>query len=188
MLKHIEEYGKYIEITGFRDAKIIDVKAFLETIRRKLPPECEIQLFDADLVATWQHLYFAVLNALTAFETKRNLSKSIAVETALYASAQRQISKALAKIGVTSKTENIAAIALSENAGVAESGAEAVSKKLGKKPDETVLELTAQKTKRIRQLFEISEAELGVISGKDKTKQALIDLVVERLALLATRL
>jgi tRNA threonylcarbamoyladenosine modification (KEOPS) complex Cgi121 subunit len=188
MLDYIEEHYEYVQITGFRGAKIADAKTFLETVRKSLPCDSEIQLFDADLIATWQHLYFAVINALTAFKTKRNLSNSVAVEAALYASGQRQITKAIAQIGVTPHTNNVAVIILSTNAGVAKAFLETLSAKLNMLPDESVLELTEGKAKRLKQVFDISELELEAVSPSGYTEKALVDLIIERVALLTTRL
>ncbi len=188
MLKHIEEHNKYLEISGFRGVKINDAKVFLETVHRKLPPDCEIQLFDADLVATWQHLYFAVLNALVAFKTKRNLSNSLAVETVLYASAQRQIAKAISKIGVKPDSANVAVTVLSGNAGLTAVGVETLARMLGVSPDESVLELSKKKTKRLRQLFDISGEELELVSGSESVEQGLAEAIIERVALLSTKL
>ncbi|MDH5793660.1 MAG: KEOPS complex subunit Cgi121, partial [Candidatus Bathyarchaeota archaeon] len=89
MLKYIEEFGKYAAITGFRNVQIKDTEEFLKKICKKKGSNVETQFFDAKYVATWQHLYFAVLNALTAFKNKGNISKSVTMETLLYASAQR---------------------------------------------------------------------------------------------------
>ena len=70
MLKSIEEFGKHIVIAGFRDVHIGDVEAFLKAIYENKPLNVDIQLFNAEYVVTWQHLYFAVLNALTAFRNE----------------------------------------------------------------------------------------------------------------------
>jgi hypothetical protein len=80
LLKHFEEFGKYVAIAGFKGVKIADVEGFLETVKGHLAKNMEAQFFDAELVATWQHLYFAVLNALNAFKNGLNISKSLAVE------------------------------------------------------------------------------------------------------------
>ena len=74
MLKHFEEFGEYVEITGFSSVQIEDAEGFLKATRRE-QQETAVQFFNAELVATWQHLYFAVLNALTAFRNKSNISK-----------------------------------------------------------------------------------------------------------------
>ena len=114
MLKQLEEYGKWVEITGFGGVKIMDVKALAGVLSSELPDGIEIQLLNADLVASWLHLDFAVINALLAFQTGRNISKSLAVETVLYASAQRQIKKAIAEIGLIPSSENAACLVIGE--------------------------------------------------------------------------
>ena len=79
MLKYFEEFGEYVEITGFSNVEIEDAEGFLKATRMEQQGTA-VQFFNAEFVATWQHLYFAALNALTAFRSKRNISKNIAME------------------------------------------------------------------------------------------------------------
>lgn len=188
MLKRLEAYMKFVEISGFRGVQIDDAKAFSNALLSKLPRGCEVQLFDADLVATWQHLYFAALNAAMNFKSKRGVSKSLAVETVLYASGQGQIQKAIDLIGLKFDSKNAAVVVICDKAESAAVGLEAVAKLLGAKPDESVLDLTPTKIVRIRKAFDISDAELEAVSARSRGEAALIDLVVERVALLSTRL
>jgi tRNA threonylcarbamoyladenosine modification (KEOPS) complex Cgi121 subunit len=186
MLKYIEEFGKYVEITGFRNVVVNDAKCFLRCVS---DGDFEVQLFDADLVASWQHLYFALLNGLVAFRGKRNLSKSLSVETLLYASSQRQIKKALEYMGVKSTSRNLAAVVVSEKAQSLQVAVDALSRSLGAKVDESVLDLSDEKILRIRELFKISDVEFDIVVAKGgPVEQGFIDLVVEHVALLATRL
>ena len=187
MLKYIEEASKYVELTGFRNVSVKDVENFVKAAREATLQKASIQFFDADLVATWQHLYFAVLNAFLAFRNERTISKTVAMEVVLYASAQRQIRKALQLIGVKSVSTNVAAVIIGANPDSIRAALSAVSKRVGAEPDETVLELTRGKTLNIRKAFGISDEELEVVTKKDTT-QALIDLVIERSALLSTQL
>jgi KEOPS complex subunit Cgi121 len=188
LLKYIEETGKYVEITGFRNAKIKDVKEFVKAARRETPQSIWIQFFDAELVATWQHLHFAVLNALLAFKNERNISKSVAMETMLYASAQRQIRRAIELIGVKCNSANVAIVIIGESPNAVKVGLSAISKRLGKEPDETVLELTKEKIQSIRKAFGINAKELEAVMKKNNGEQALVNLVIERTALLSTQL
>lgn len=188
MLKYIEEAGKYVEITGFRNVGIEDAEEFVKAARKETPSSVGVQFFDAKLVATWQHLYFAVLNALLAFRSERNISKSVAMEAMLYASAQRQIRKALQFIGVKGNTANVAVVITGENPDVIEAFLSAVSKRVGVEPDDTVLEVSQEKARLIRQAFGITEKELKTVKEKDDGMQALVDLVVERVALLSIQL
>ncbi|MCW4006327.1 MAG: KEOPS complex subunit Cgi121 [Candidatus Bathyarchaeota archaeon] len=187
MLKHIAEYNKFVELTGFRGVKTADSKALLEAVRSQTPKGVEVQLFDADLIASWQHLYFATVNALMAQKNQRNISKTAAVETILYASAQRQISKAIEHIGVKPQTHNVAAIVLGDNKSAVEKAVLALSQYFGVAADEKVLELSEEKTQKIRAAFDVTDSELLVSSAKD-AGQALVDLIVERVALLSTQL
>ncbi len=188
MLKQLEEYGRFIEISAFRDVKIRNAKALAEKVAAMVPPAVEVQFFDADLIATWRHLYFAALNAVAAFEAKRNLSKSLAVETALYASTQRQIRKALGIIGLKPDSTKVAVIVVGCDEKSVEAAFDVVCKELGGIPDESALELTQAKSKRIKAAFKVSSAELKAVSSARNTDAALVDLVVERVALLSTRL
>ncbi len=186
MLKPIEEFQKAVGITGFCNVKLGDAKTFLDKVRSDLPSGVEVQVFDADLIATWQHLYFGTLNALTAFKNGRNLSKSLAVETVLYVSAQRQIKKALNLVGVKEATGNLAVLAVGEKEAVVSEALLVVADHLGAVPDEGVLELSQVKVGRIREVFGVSDAALQAVSAEEDV--ALVALVVEQMALLATRL
>jgi len=93
MLYNLKEYGEFAEITGYATVTFAKAEKFLKTNRKETEQEVDLQFFDADLIATQDHLYFAVINALQAFKNKTNISKSVAMETILYASGQRQIKK-----------------------------------------------------------------------------------------------
>lgn len=187
MLKYIEEFRKQVEITGFRNVQIKDIEGFLKIIRKEKPLNVEIQFFDAKLVATWQHLYFAALNALTAFKNKENISKSLAMETMLYASAQRQIRKAMKLLGIKPDSSKMAVLVIGEKPETVRSALSMVSKRVKTEPDDTVLELTEEKATVIQKIFGISGVELKTIVRKDDLERALTDLVIERMALLATQ-
>ena len=188
MQSYIEEAGKYVEVTGFRNINIKDVEEFVQAIRKETPKSTWVQFFDAELVATWQHLYFAVLNALLAFRNERTISKSVAMEVILYASAQRQIRKAIQLIGVKRASANVAVVIIGENPDSVKAVLSAVSKRVGVEPDEAVLELTVEKTRSIRKAFGVSTEELEAAMKKKSVKQALVNLVIERTALLSTQL
>ncbi|MEM3765480.1 MAG: KEOPS complex subunit Cgi121 [Candidatus Bathyarchaeia archaeon] len=186
MLKLLEEFGKYVAVASFRNVKVTSVEDFLETVRKCLAKNVEVQFFDAGLVATWQHLYFAALNALNAFQNGTNISRSLAVETLLYASAQRQIRKAMSLLGVKPHSEAVAVLILGERAEDVETALKAISKIVGGRHDDTVLELSRKKIEAIRKVFQISDVELEAVFKGNDLEQALVSLVIERVALLAT--
>jgi tRNA threonylcarbamoyladenosine modification (KEOPS) complex Cgi121 subunit len=188
LLKYIEEAGKYVEITGFRNVGIKDAEEFVKATRKETPQSVWVQFFDAELVATWQHLYFAVLNALLAFKNERNISKSVAMEAMLYASAQRQIRKALQFIGVKRDSANVAVVIVGESPGSVKAVFSAVSKRVDEEPDDAVLEVSKEKARGIREAFGITETELETVTEKNNGNHVLVNLVIERMALLSTQL
>ncbi|MEM2911319.1 MAG: KEOPS complex subunit Cgi121 [Candidatus Bathyarchaeia archaeon] len=187
MLKHLEEFGKYIAIAGFRNAKIVNVETLLDAAKSKIGLNVEFQFFNAKLVATWQHLYFASLNALTAFKNKTNISKSLAVEIMLYASAQRQIRRAMELIGIKKSVSEITVLVIGEDAGKVNSALAPIAELVGAERDDSVLMLSEDKIRALQKTFEISEAEIEVVMSKDNLEKAIVDVVIERMALLTTQ-
>ncbi|MDH5482588.1 MAG: KEOPS complex subunit Cgi121 [Candidatus Bathyarchaeota archaeon] len=187
MLKYIKEFDTHLEITGFENVRIPDIGWFLKTIRKEKPKNVEIQFFDAKLVSTWQHLYFAVLNALTAFKNKGNISKSLAMEIMLYASAQHQIRKATKLFGIKSPVSNVAMLVVGEKSEDVKLAISRASKHVKAQADEAVLEMSEEKAMLIRKVFGISETELETMIKENNSERVLTDLVIERMALLGTQ-
>lgn len=187
MLQYIKEHGKYVEITGYQSIAFDKAEAFLKANRKQTHQNVDIQFFDAELIATQEHLYFAVLNALQAFKNKTNLSKSPAMETMLYASAQRQIQKAIERCGIKPQTKSMAVVFIGEDPKQIENALDAVTKSVGSEPNGSVLEMTKNKEAKIRKAFEITDEELKIMENGNQ-KKAIANLVIERVALLATQL
>jgi tRNA threonylcarbamoyladenosine modification (KEOPS) complex Cgi121 subunit len=163
------------------------LKGLLKTLSDEKPAQMDFQLFDARLVATWEHLYFAALNALVAFRSKRNISKSVAVETLLYASAQNQIQKATRLLGVKQGSSDIAVLIVGEHSEPVQSLLSTISENIGGKRDDRVLELSEEKSESIRRFFGISENQLRTAKRGGSLERALVDLVIERVALVAVQ-
>jgi tRNA threonylcarbamoyladenosine modification (KEOPS) complex Cgi121 subunit len=186
-VKRLEEYGKFLAITALSNMKVEDVKKTLEEIRQITYP-AEVQIFDADRVAGEEHLFFASLNALNAFENKVNVSKSLAVEILLYASAQRQIKNAIEALGVNEKTSSMAIVAIADEEPLLADLINKIQISIGGKPDDSLLEIkTRDKAELIKRIFKISDVEIGsVIRENVGFEEALKRLIIERIALLST--
>jgi len=185
VIKRIEGYNRYVAIVGFKDVKIEYADSLLSLIRKRAI-DAEVQFFNAELIAGWEHLYFAVLNALKAFENRLNISNNLAVEILLYASAQRQIKKAVELLGIKPTSSRVAAVILAETELKAKEILETVSNIMLGKRDDSVLELTDKKFDGIKELFGISMSELNAkLERKGMERKALTDLVIEHVALLA---
>ncbi len=185
MLYHMEEYGKYVAITGYRTISFERVEAYLKASRQRGQ---QIQFFDADLIASREHLYFAALNALSSFRFGTNVSKSLAMETILYAAAARQIQKAIDRVGIKPQTTNAAVAMFCDSEADIKDMVRAVSRGICAEQNEEVLEMRVEKIEKIKVLFGITDIELKTIGKEDITYEAVVDLVIERVALLATQL
>ena len=126
--------------------------------------------------------------AIQAFENKTNISNNLAVETILYASAQRQIKKAVKMLGIRQDSSNIAVLIITENVYEKNEWLKFVEDIVSGQRDDKILELNDKKFIKIKKLFEISDLELEAKLWKEgQEKQALIDLLIEHMALLGTK-
>ena len=187
MLQYIREHGKYLEITGYKNISFDKAEIFLKTNRKQTKQNVDIQFFDAELIATQEHLYFASLNTLQAFKNKTNLSKSPAMETLLYASAERQIQKAIKRCGIKPQTKNMAVAIIGEDPKQMQNTIDALNKGINSEPDVSVLEMTKTKETKIKKAFKITNEELKTVANNNQ-KKTIINIVIEQVALLATQL
>jgi KEOPS complex subunit Cgi121 len=187
MNEKTEKPNEPVTIVGFRNVQIKDINAFLEHFRKE-DKGAAVQFFDAKHVAGPQHLYFAALNALNAFEKNTNISNNLAVEALLYASAQRQIKKAVKMLGIKQDSSEVAVLIITENRHRKSDSLRQVAKIVPGERDDGVLELTEKKLGNIQKLFGISDIEFEAKLEKEGVeKEALTDLVIERMALLGTK-
>jgi len=187
LIKKLKDFNRYVAVAGFRNVKVRDINGFFDIIRKKLE-YANVQFFDAKLIAGWKHLYFAALNALNAFKNKTNISNSVAVETLLYASARRQINKAVELLGIKPESSRVAVLVIAETRQKTGSILETVSELMSGERDDSIIELTSEKVNGIKRLFGISDLELEAkLEKKSFEKESLIDLVIEHVALLATQ-
>lgn len=184
----INEYDRVVLILGFREVKIDDVKDFLNRIRKELTP-IPIQLFDADCVVGRLHLFLASLNALKAFKQGQNISGTLEVESLLYVSGQRQISRAIEMVGLRPNTSKIATLTFLSSEGEARKAEEKISKLIPGIRDERVLETEDEaKIQKLIETFGITRLELETVTrNKEGIGEALTKAIIERSALLATK-
>ena len=98
-----------IQILGFK-GMVDSVGDTLDRINSIKKDGEIIQLLNADSVASTNHIIHGVNQAFLAFERGENLAKDISVEIVLRCSAQRQISKAFAMLGLKEGQMNLCAV------------------------------------------------------------------------------
>jgi len=187
LITHLQEFDRCIAIAGFKNVRVEDVTSLLNLLRAKAGG-VEVQLFDASVIAGHEHLFFAALNALNAFRTGINISKSLAVEALLYASAQRQIRRAVERLGVKPGLSDVALLLIAPSREEAAEALRSLSRLIPGERSDEVLELTREKLEKIRELFGISSLELKAqLRGRMDEGRAVTELVIEHMALLATQ-
>lgn len=185
--KNIKETNEVVQITGYKNLRIGNSKEFVKKIRETLSQNVWIQFFDPSVIATWQHLFFAIINAQLSFKNGRNIAKSIEMETLLYASAQHQINKAIKKVGIKSDSSDIAIVMVANKEEQIDEAILLISKFLEKEPDESILKFSCKKHEKIVRVFDISKNEINAIIKEANIGKAIRDIVLEKMALLSTR-
>jgi tRNA threonylcarbamoyladenosine modification (KEOPS) complex Cgi121 subunit len=103
----------------------------------------------------------------------------------LYASTKRQIQKAIDHIGVKPGKRNLAAVIVGEDKQQVENQLKTLTECFGSLPDEAVLQLTSEKMLKIQAAFQITQQEMQTQKGS--AEKALVNLLIEHMALLATQ-
>lgn len=153
-----------VDIVGAR-GKNLDPRVLVEALQNLGAGRGLV--LNADLVCGIDHLRSAIAHAKRAFERGRNVSSTLATETMLYASGERQISRAMDKIGVGEGAERIAMVLFDvENIDV-------TLRSLGLTRDDSVIGPSTEKVIS----FGIMEQEMAAVP-----EETLPDLVLERVA------
>lgn len=167
-----------VAIGGVRDAEFSDIDELLSKIR-SISAVFQFQLFNADLISGWQHLYYAAVNAVNSYNSGSSISKSLAVEALLFASCQNQISNAFNMLGIRPGNKNIAILVFGKYKDSLLKILETITGLLGKE-DDKVLEVNDIKQSILKKTYGISDLEITSVFNDD----ALSWLIIEHGALM----
>lgn len=141
------------------------------------------QVFNANRVAGWEHLYHAAINAIKAHQTCSMISNSISIEVILYASCQDQIFKAFRIMGIRPGLDRVALVIFASNRDEALDAYRMAELRIGAR-DDSVMKITDRKFEELVRVFGVTEEEL--VSLNDVRRESLRDIIIEKGALLAT--
>lgn len=172
MLKIIGAKGKILNVDEFLKKISIISKKYNITI----------QVFDASMIFEKIHLNSAVEHAIRAMKRKTNSTNSLDKEILLYASGERQIKKAIPKMGVKKGCEKIALVLINDDEqgkeNLFDSVIENILDQLNLKRDDSVLKGSHQTLLD----FGLSDNEISTVT-KDKyeflilEKVAMVDVI-----------
>ncbi len=155
------------------EGKIKNIEGFLKKINEfSKDNNCIIQMFDADLIYGKDHLKSSLEHAKRAFENRTNTSNSLEMEILLYASGERQLKKAIPKMGVKIGDAKIAFVIISEKKN--NKIIDEFIKKFNFVRNDKVLKGNSDTLKK----FGINKAEINTVK-KDK----YCDLILEKVAM-----
>jgi len=179
--------GFILNVLGFTNVNIPNPDIALRDLRHKFVGS-EIQMMRADRVAGLEHLSFAAENAVRAVRQGRGRSKSVAMETLLFTSGQRQISKAIERLGVTPRTREVVITIFSrQSPNEDEVNARVRSVFEGNRSDAIIEIGSGKKVKELCRSYGISSEERAAARLPSERVNSLVKrLILERSALLST--
>ncbi|MDF1538674.1 MAG: KEOPS complex subunit Cgi121, partial [Candidatus Thorarchaeota archaeon] len=110
-----EENTHSIGIAEFRNENDLGRDKLISLAQQEDERLLAIQLFDASKIVDFNHLLSASQNAVNAWHGGYSKARSLDVETAVYASTQRQINRALDSVGVSDGLERIAVVVIGDD-------------------------------------------------------------------------
>lgn len=185
-VRGIVEFGKVVAALGLVEVKPFNIDDILAKVK-SLCRDVDVQLLSPRCLAGFDHIYFASLNALKAFKQGRNISRSPAMELAVYASAQRQIEKAIRYLGVKNSEGSVVIVALGPDKERVTSCVEAVAAMMGGRVQDSVIDITGnEKLEYVKRFFGITDAEVEAVRRHGEEEVKVVErLVVERMAVLS---
>lgn len=166
-----------ISIAGGRATvdNIDEIFKKLASVDRK--HETVSQIFDASRIAGKGHLLHGARLALIAHATGKNFASSLNIELACWVAGERQINRALEKVGIHKGNRAVAILTVGETpSGVRRAQAD-ILRGLQIKRDDNVIELAPKKIAALLKIFSIPKRELDIADVQK--------LVLERIALLS---
>ncbi len=179
--------GRIIGIAEFHNSTNLKQKELIQIAESLSSEILTVQLLNGLLIADEIHLLSAAQNAINAQQGEYMLSRSLDVEILVFASAQRQIGKAIDALGVYDGLDEIAAVVIGLDEGSVEKVIHDLTKRIGKEiiPSFPIME---ERIALIKNHYEISDKEINTVSDTDSLESKMLALsrcLVSRVSLVA---
>lgn len=160
---------------------------YLKLVKSQSKGLLAVQLMDSSALLDEVHILSAVQNAVNAWKGNYMISRSLDVEIVLYASGQKQISRALQQVGISEATVSVAVVVLGVDKDTVRSTLLETMKSIGS-PITTEFSPSLDKVHRIMESFDISESEIRVFTESRKLedlKEAVSRCIASRVSSVA---
>lgn len=188
----IEQLGvngkdKVVGIAEIRNSNNLKQKELIQLAASMSSDSLTVQLLNGLLIANEIHLLSAAQNAIRAQQGDYMISRSLDVEIIVFASAQRQIGRALEALGVHDGLDEIALVVIGTDNSSVEHSIKDLVDTIG---TETVPSFSAtnERMERVKKHFQIGDKEINAISDSETLESrldALARCIVSRVSLVA---
>ncbi|MHA1917693.1 MAG: KEOPS complex subunit Cgi121 [Candidatus Ranarchaeia archaeon] len=182
----LETLEHWIGVFGATIQSPLDIDKVVKKLKEiSEPRKTTIQLLNADLIATWEHLYFSTIQAENSVKNGTAIAKSLILEIMLHASGQRQIDKAIHYMGININLKNVAILFLGKSREDIIALHQETYRIINGLENPMLIDITDQKIKKLKKYFEISEEEIQAIkktNPKMGTDKIIINIIIERSA------
>ena len=164
----------------------VDALQVINEAQTKLP-NVTLQLFDLDKVAGSRHLLLATFNAWKSYNSSRRISRSLRMEILLFVSGTGQITEAIDRVGINTKTRKTATLALVSSDDEAKNASTFLNQAFDKDSNDKMLDKwTEHRRESVQAVYAISTKELkAAMRESEGTEKAIERIAIERSAMLA---
>jgi tRNA threonylcarbamoyladenosine modification (KEOPS) complex Cgi121 subunit len=182
-----ESNGEFVGIAEIHNSNCLKQEELIQLAKSLSSDSLTVQLLNGFLCADETHLLSAAQNAINAKQGNYMLSRSLDVEIIVFASAQRQIGRALDELGVYDGLDDIAIVVVGTDSSAVEDCIQYLAEKIGSEVI-PAFAATSERIERLKDHFQISDKEINAISDSDKIESQLAALsrcLVSRVSLVA---
>ena len=182
-----ESNGEFIGIAELHNSNCLKQEELIQLAKSLSSDSLTVQLLNGLLSADETHLLSAAQNAINAKQGDYMLSRSLDVEIIVFASAQRQIGRALDELGVYDGLDDIAVVVVGTASSAVKDCIQDLAGKIGSEVI-PAFAATSERLERIKDHYQISDKEIRAISDSDKIESQLTALsrcLVSRVSLVA---
>ncbi|MFX1559746.1 MAG: KEOPS complex subunit Cgi121 [Promethearchaeota archaeon] len=183
----LDSTDKVVGIAELRNSNNLTQEKLIQLTISMSNESLTVQLLNGQLIANDVHLLSAAQNAIEAQEGGYMISRSLDVEIIVFASAQRQIERALTSLGVYDGLDELALVVIGSDSDSVELSIKELTETIGAE----VLppfEATNERIERVKHHFQISDKEIDALSDS-KAPQSQLDAlsrcIVSRVSLVA---
>ncbi len=179
-----------VGVTAFNTVNLTDSTHLLAYITRcnELSEKPIIQFFNADNIAGWMHLYTAAYFTVKSLVNLSTKIKSIELELIRWVSAQKQLSDAIALMGVKPNDKKIAVLSLGLSENTVRDEIMKILSEYNLKEQLQLLEIDNSKIHNLKTIFRISDTEFNTLledqSNPESAKTLLLKLIINRISAL----